>query len=403
MGQPPVACYPEIEAMHIRKQRLLTPGPTPLYPPALHAMMASDVHHRTEDFRKAYRSCLSDLKEVLGTANDVLMFAASGTGAMDAAVSNLLSRGDKVIVCSAGKFGERWVEIAKAYGLDATVLSAPYGKVVAPGEVQAALAREPNIRAVFVQASETSTGAAHDVRGMGLAIAKTNAIFVVDAITGLGTMPLDIDGWGLDILIGGSQKAFMVPPGLTFLSISPKAWRFTESSTLPHYYFNLKKEKKSTEAGEASWTPATSLVLALAEALRYIKQLGMAKLVENAQLLAQATRAAVTRLGLELFAPDSPAASATAVKSPEGMDSSVIVKEFRNRFGAIIANGQGSMKGQIFRIAHLGYFDFADLFAVIAGLEVILNANGFPVNYGTGVAAVQEIYESAAVHQPVTV
>jgi aspartate aminotransferase-like enzyme len=388
--------------MHIRKQRLLTPGPTPLYPPALHAMMASDVHHRTEDFRKAYRSCLADLKEVMGTSNDVLMFAASGTGAMDATVSNLFSKGDKVIVCSAGKFGERWAEIVKAYGLDATVLTAPYGKVITPPQVEGALAQEPAVKGVFVQASETSTGAAHDVRAMGRAIAKTAAIFVVDAITGLGTMPLDIDGCGLDVLIGGSQKAFMVPPGLAFLSISPKAWRLAETSTLPHYYFNLKKEKKSGDAGEASWTPATSLILALAESLRYIKQLGMAKLVENAQLLARATRAAVVKLGLELFAPESPAASATAVKAPAGMDSGVIVKEFRNRFGAVIANGQGSMKGQIFRIAHLGYFDFADLFAVIAGLEVILSANGFPVKYGTGVAAVQEVYEEAAVKQPVT-
>jgi len=383
--------------MYIKKQRLLTPGPTPLYPPALHAMMASDIHHRTEDFRKAYRSCLADLKEVMGTANDILMFAASGTGAMDATVSNLFSKGDKVIVCSAGKFGERWAEIAKAYGLDADVLAVPYGQVVTPQQVETALAKEPATKGVFVQASETSTGAAHDVRAMAAAVSKTPAIFVVDAITGLGTMPLDIDGWGLDVTIGGSQKAFMIPPGLAFLSISPKAWRLAETATLPHYYFNLKKEKKSGDAGESSWTPSTALILALAEALRYVKQIGMAKLVENAQLLAQATRAAVERLGLELFAKGSPGSSVTAVKAPAGMDSGVIVKEFKSRFGAIIANGQGSMKGQIFRIAHLGYFDFADLFAMVAGLEIILNANGYHVQYGTGVAAVEEVYESAAV------
>src|SRR5215469_10694785 len=210
--------------MHIRKQRLLTPGPTPLYPPALHAMMASDVHHRTEDFRKAYRSCLADLKEVMGTSHDILMFCASGTGAMDATVSNLFSRGDKVIVCVAGKFGERWSEIAKAYGLDADVLTVPYGQAVAAGQVEAALERNPNAKGVFVQASETSTGAAHDIRAMAAAVRKTDAIFVIDAITGLGTMPLDIDGWGLDVMIGGSQKAFMIPPGMAFLSISPKAW-----------------------------------------------------------------------------------------------------------------------------------------------------------------------------------
>jgi aspartate aminotransferase-like enzyme len=232
---------------------------------------------------------------------------------------------------------------------------------------------------------------------MAAAVAKTGAIFVVDAITGLGTMPLDIDGWGLDVVIGGSQKAFMIPPGLAFLSVSPKAWGFAETATLPHFYFNLKKEKKSGDAGESSWTPSTALILALAEALRYVKRIGMANLVENAQLLAAATRAAAGALGLELFSPASPGSSVTAVRAPAGMDSGVIVKEFKSRFGAIIANGQGSMKGQIFRIAHLGYFDFADLFAMVAGLEIILNANGYSVKYGTGVAAVQEIYERAAV------
>jgi aspartate aminotransferase-like enzyme len=221
--------------MHIRKQRLLTPGPTPLYPPALHAMMASDIHHRTEEFRNVYKSALADLKEVYGTSNDVLCFAASGTGAMDASVSNLFSAGDKVIVCTAGKFGERWVEIAKAYGLDANVLKAEYGEVVTPDRIEAALKAEPATKGVFIQASETSTGAEHDVETIAAIVKKTDAIFVVDAITGLGTMPLDIDGWGLDVLIGGSQKAFMIPPGLAFISVSPKAWALEASSTLPHY------------------------------------------------------------------------------------------------------------------------------------------------------------------------
>ncbi len=382
--------------MHIKKQRLLTPGPTPLYPPALHAMMASDIHHRTEDFRNVYKSALADLKEVLGTSHDVLIFAASGTGALDGSVSNFFSRGDKAIVCSAGKFGERWVEIAKAYGLDATVLQAEYGDTVSPERLEAALKATPDVKGVFVQASETSTGAAHDVRRMAEAVRKTAAIFVVDGITGIGTMPLDIDGWGIDILIGGSQKAFMIPPGLAFAAISPKAWKLTETATLPHFYFDFKKEKKNADKGESSWTPATSLILALGEALKYVKQLGMPKLVENAQLLAQATRAAAQELGLELFAPGSPGSSVTSIRAPKGMDSGVIVKEFRNRFGAIIANGQGSMKGQIFRIAHLGYFDFADLFAMVAELEIILEANGHPVKFGSGVAAVQKIYMDVA-------
>jgi len=380
--------------MYIRKQRLLTPGPTPLYPPALRAMMASDIHHRTAEFRAIYKAALADLKEVYGTRNDVLCFTSSGTGALDASVSNLFSRGDKAIVCSAGKFGERWVEIAQAYGLDATVLQAPYGDVVTPDRVESALRAEPGIKGVFVQASESSTGAEHDVQAMASLVRDTDAIFVVDAITGLGTMPLDVDGWGLDVVVGGSQKAFMIPPGLAFMSVSPKAWKHSETATLPHYYFDLKKEKKNGDGGESSWTPATSLVLALGEALRYIRQMGMADLVANAQVLARATREACTALGLELFAR-RPASSVTAVKAPAGMDSGVIVKGFKERFGAVITNGQGSMKGQIFRLAHLGYFDITDMFGIIAGLELILRANGHNVELGKGVAAVQRVYEAA--------
>jgi aspartate aminotransferase-like enzyme len=382
--------------MHVRKQRLLTAGPTPLLPRALQAMMGSDIHHRTEDFRKLYQSTLADLKEVIGTSGDVLALVSSGTGAMESAVSNFFSPGDAVVVCSAGKFGERWGEIARAYGLNVTVLEEPYGAAVAPSRVKDALAANRAIRGVFVQASESSTGAAHDVRAMGEAIAKTEAIFVVDAITGLGTMPLDIDAWGLDIVIGGSQKAFMIPPGLAFLSVSPKAWRHNANAKLPRFYFDLKKEKKNADKGESSWTPAISLLMALAESLKYIKEIGMANLVENAQLLARATRAAAVELGLELFAPHSPGSAITSVKAPPGMDSGLIVKEFRRRFNMIINNGQGSMKGQIFRIAHLGYFDFPDLFAVIAALEIILGANGFPVRYGAGVTAVQNVYAEAA-------
>ncbi|MCS7024544.1 MAG: alanine--glyoxylate aminotransferase family protein [Bryobacteraceae bacterium] len=382
--------------MHIKKQRLLTPGPTPLLPRALHAMMASDVHHRTQDFQRIYRQVLADLKVVFGTTNDVLPLVSSGSGAMEAAVSNLFRRGDKVIVCSAGKFGERWVAMTKAFGLDPVVLEAPYGSVVSPERVEEALKAHPETRGVFVQASETSTGAAHDIQNMAAAVRNSEAIFVIDAITGLGTMPLDIDGWGLDVVIGGSQKAFMIPPGLAFLSISKKAWERAASCDLPHFYFDLKKELKSAQNGESSWTPAVSLIISLGEALNYIKELGMNKLIENAQLLARATRAAVVRLGLELFSPASPSASVTAVKAPPGMDSGVIVKAFRNDFGMIIANGQGSMKGQIFRIAHLGYFDFADLFAVIGALEIILHTHGYPVEFGKGVAAVQSVLAEAA-------
>jgi|SRR5579871_3871207 len=387
--------------MYIKKQRLLTPGPTPLLPQALHAMMGSDIHHRTEDFRRIYREVLADLKLVLGTSNDVLALVASGTGAMEASVANFFSAGDRVIVCTAGKFGERWVEMAKAFSLDVVVLEEPYGSAVSARRLTDALQANPGVRGVFVQASETSTGAEHDVRAMAEAIRKTDAIFIVDAITGLGTMPLDIDGWGLDIVIGGSQKAFMIPPGIAFLSVSPKAWALRETAQLPRFYFDLKREKKNAALGESSWTPSTALLLAFAEALKYVKSIGMDKLVANAQMLALATRAAVKALGLELFSPASPCSAVTAIKAPGGIDSGAIVKEYRNRFGSIIANGQGSMKGQIFRIAHLGYFDFADLFAVIAELEIILASQGVAVKFGTGVAAVQNVYADAAIEKEI--
>jgi aspartate aminotransferase-like enzyme len=385
--------------MHIKKQRLLTPGPTPLLPAALQAMMGADIHHRTDDFRKLYKQVLEDLRQVLNTSHDVLVLVASGSGGLEAATQNFFSPGDEVVVCSAGKFGERWIELTRAWGLKATVLTAPYGDAVPPEAVENALARNKNIKGVFVQASETSTGTEHDVKSMGLAIQRTDALFIVDAITGIGTMPLDIDGWGLDVVIGGSQKAFMIPPGLAFLSISPKAWGAAETATGPRYYFDLKREKKSAANGESAWTPNIALLLAFSEALQYIKRLGMDKLVENAQLLARAAREAVKTLGLELFS-SSPASSVTAVRAPAGMDSGVIVKEFRNRFNAIISNGQGSMKGQIFRLAHLGYFDFHDLFAIAAELELILAAHGHPVRFGSAVAAVQNVYAEAALPKP---
>jgi aspartate aminotransferase-like enzyme len=384
--------------MYIKKQRLLTPGPTPLLPSALHAMMGSDIHHRTEDFRNLYKQVLADLKHVFGTSNDLLVLVASGSGALEAAAQNFFSPGDEVLVCSAGKFGERWVEIAKAWGMKATVLAAPYGDAVQPQAVEQALAQNRNFKGVFVQASETSTGTQHDVKSMGLAVKKTDAIFVVDAITGLGTMPLDVDGWGLDVLIGGSQKAFMIPPGLAFLSISNKAWAAADASKNPRYYFDLKRERKNAATGESAWTPNTALMVALAESLKYIRTLGIDKLVENAQLLARATREGCKALGLELFSR-SPGSSVTAVRPPAGMDSGVIVKDFRTRFNAIITNGQGSMKGQIFRLAHLGYFDFHDLFAVMAELEIILTAHGQPVRFGSAVAAAQNVYADVALKE----
>ena len=359
-------------------------------------MMGADIHHRTADFRKLYKQVLADLQLVMGTRNDVLVLVASGSGALEAAASNFLSPGDHVLICSAGKFGERFIGIAKAWGLKATVLTAEYGSAVAPEAVEQALAAHPDLKAVMVQASETSTGSMHDIRRMGLAVKKTPALMIVDAITGLGTMPLDIDEWGLDVVAGGSQKAFMIPPGVAFLSVSPKAWEASATAQLPRFYFDLRKELKNAVNGESAWTPSIAILLALAEALSYVKELGMDQLIANAEFLAHATRKAVTALGLELFS-SAPGNSVTAIKAPPGMDSGVIVKEFRTRFGSIITNGQGSMQGQIFRIAHLGYFDISDCFMLIAQLELILAANGYPVQFGRGVAAAQEVYAAAAI------
>lgn len=382
--------------MHIKKQRLLTRGPTPLYPAARHAMMASDVHHRTQDFVEIQNQALASLKEVLGTSNDVFILVSSGLGGLEASASNFLSTGDKVIICCAGKFGERWVEIAKAYSLNAVVLKSN-GDVFTSERLEAALAENPDAKAVMVQASETSTGAMYDVEAMAAAVKKTDALFIVDATTGIGTMHLDIDGWGIDICVGGSQKSFMIPPGLTFVTVSAKAWKANETATISHFYVDLKKEKKMIDTSEgSSWTPKRSHIIALNAALDYIKQLGMAKLIENSQLLAKATREAAKALGLELFATNVPGNSVTAVKAPAGRDSGVIGKGFRTNFGAIIANGLGTMKGQIFRMAHLGYFDLAEMFAVIAALGLILQANGHKVELGSGVAAVQRVYAEAA-------
>ncbi len=381
--------------MHVKKLRLLTPGPTPLYPPAVRAMAGADIHHRTEEFRRLYKRVLGNLAHFMGTTNDVVLFTASGTGAMEAAVSNLFTPGDKVLVASAGKFGERWVALAKAFGLDVTVLEAPYGDAVSPGRVAEALAGEAGIQGVFTQATESSTGVSHDIQAMAEAVRETDAIFVVDAITGLGTSHIDIDGWGLDVVVGGSQKAVMIPPGLAFAAVSEKAWTRRDGAQGGYFYFDLRKYQQAGEGGESPFTPAVSLLLGLDETLAYIREIGPANLVENAQMLARATREAAVTLGLQPFAKATPAGAVSSICAPEGIDSGEIVKQFRDRFGSIIANGQGSMKGKIFRIAHLGYFDFADLFGVIAGLEIILKSLGHLIELGAGVRAVQQVYTEA--------
>ena len=378
----------------IVKERLFTPGPTPLLMEAqARTLAAANIHHRTEAFRKIMTETLALLKYYYDTQNDVLIFASSGTGAMEGSVSNLLSPGERMLVGTAGKFGERWLGLAQAYGIEAVKVESPYGQPVNIDAVKQKLASEGPFRAVYIQATETSTAVMNDVQALGEAVkAYPETALVVDAITGLGTSDLRIAEWGLDIVIGGSQKAVMIPPGLAFASFSEKAWGLIAKSKLPRYYFDFAKERKNQAKGETAYTPATTLVIGLHAALEYIKKLGRENLIGNAALLAEASRAAAQALGLKLFAESSPANAATAICAPADMDSGAIVKELRNRFGAIIANGQGSMKGQIFRLAHLGYYDIADLFAVFAALEISLLKLGQKVELGSGVRAVQEVY-----------
>lgn len=377
----------------IIKERLFTPGPTPLLLEAQLKALTMTLHHRTAAFKALMQETLESLRYYFHTKNDVVVFASSGTGAMEGAVSNLLSPGERVLIGTAGKFGERWVQLAKAYGIESVVVEAPYGHPVPIEEMKKRLETSGPFRAVFIQATESSTGVRNDVETLGKAVsALPETCFVVDAITGLGTTDILPDEWGIDILIGGSQKATMIPPGLSFASISDKAARTMEKSKLPRYYFDYAKERKSLSKGESSYTPATSLIVCLHGALNYIKELGRENLIANAALMAEATREASLAMGLTNFAVSSPANAVTSINAPAGIESTKVVKEMRSRFGVILTDGQGSMQGHIFRVAHLGYYDFLDLLAILAALEVALLKVGHKVELGSGVRAAQNVY-----------
>jgi aspartate aminotransferase-like enzyme len=388
----------------IRKTRLFTPGPTPLLPAAQFAMAAADIHHRTPEFRALFQKVLAQLKVFVGTRNDVLLLSSSGTGAMEASVSNLTSPSDKVLVLTAGKFGERWTGLSKAFGCEPDVVSAPYGQTFDLAQVRAAL--KPEHRVLYVQATETSTAVRHDVEAIAKLIKEVaqETILVVDGITGLGTTHFDVDGWGIDILIGGSQKAVMIPPGLAYLSVSEKAWAAMEKSKNPRYYFDLRKERKNAVKGESAYTPAVALIAGLGAALDYIAgqaggdlEKGRIALIDNAITNAAATRAGLVTLGFTLFAPTAPAAAATAVAVPEGMDSGAVVKALKAKFALVTANGQGEMQGKIFRVAHLGFFDYLDTIAFLGAMEHIAKDTlGLKVEFGQAVAAAQKVYAERA-------
>ena len=387
----------------LRKNRLFTPGPTPILPAAQTAMASFSMHHRTAEFRALYSRVLADMKDFIGTSNDVLVLASSGTGVMEGSVSNLTSPGDRVLVLTAGKFGERWRDLAEAFGCVVEIVSVPYGGTFVLEEIRQKLT--PEIRAVYVQATESSTGARHDVKGIAKLVREAGAdtLLIIDAITGLGTTHFDVDGWGIDVIIGGSQKALMIPPGLAYCAVSERAWKRMETAKSPRYYFDFRRERKAAAKGESAYTPATSLFAALGAALDFIRQMGDGDLVagrkaliNNAELAAEMTRAGAQALGLKLFAPSAPAAALTAIQSPSGVDSGAIVKQFRESFAAVVANGQSEMKGQLFRIAHLGYYDYLDTVGILAALEhVLASVTGQPVEYGAAVRAAQEVYAKA--------
>lgn len=380
----------------MKKTYLLAPGPTPVPETVSLAMAAPMVHHRTPQFSKIFGEAAEDAKYLFQTQNDVLILAATGTGGMEGCITNLFSPGDKLLVVNAGKFGERWGKLCEAYGMTPVWLNVEWGQAVDPKEVQAVLDQEPDIRGVLVQASETSTAVAHPIEALSkITRQRDDLLLVVDGITGVGVFPLPMDEWGIDAMVTGSQKALQLPPGLTLVALSDKAWKFADQSTCPHFYFDYKKERKNLQNKTSAYTPAVSLVIGLQAVLKSVKEEGLENVHQRHNRLARATRAGAQALGLGLIAPQAPADSLTGVFVPEGIDGAKLVKSLRDDFGVTLAGGQDQWKGKIIRIAHLGYVDTFDTVVAMAALEMALKKFGHPVELGKGVAAAQEILMEA--------
>jgi aspartate aminotransferase-like enzyme len=351
------------------------------------------LHHRAADFIPLFQACRQGLQRIVQTDNPVVIFASSGTGAMDAAVSNLLSPGDHALVVRGGKFGERWAEICQAYGVRTSCIDVEWGRAVDPADVERALDENPDISAVYVQASETSTAVRHPVREIAEIVRRSDdRLMAVDAITAVGVYDIPMDAWGLDAVVSGSQKAFMMPPGLAFLGVSERARRFAERARCPHYYFNLAKELKALPSDQTAWTPAVGLLFGLAEALQIIlEEVGLERTWERTEKLAHATREAMRAIGLELLAPDAPSPACTAVRVPQGVDGPALRKHLRDQLGYTLADGQGALKGKVFRLAHLGYYDRFDTVACIAAIEMALAAVGYVHKVGEGTRTATEL------------
>lgn len=374
------------------KYRMLSPGPTPVPDRVMRAMGQTIIHHRTPAFEKVFERCRSGLKWLLQTHNDVLVLSCSGTGAFEAAMVNFFSPGDEVVCVGGGKFAERWAEMAIGLGLTVTLLDTPWGQAASMSEFRKLLADRPNIKGVFCVACETSTGVRHPYEEMGRLIKNLpNCIFMVDAITALGVWDISPERENIDVLVGGSQKALMLPPGLGILSVSKKAWQRSEQATLPKYYFDLNKERRAHAKNQSAYTPAVSLMIGLAESLAMMQEEGREQIFARHRRLAAGTRAAMGALGLKLFA-EHPADAVTSVVVPDGIREDGIYKGLRDRANLTIAEGQDRLKGKIFRIAHLGYFDELDIFTVLTALEVVLAQEGYQnFKAGSSIAAATEI------------
>src|SRR5438874_4219737 len=379
------------------KRYLFTPGPTPVPPEVLAAMGAPVVHHRSPDFRPIYERCLTRLRDVCRTESDVLLFTASGTGAFESAVVTLVSPGEPHLVVSAGSFGERWIAMTKAYGADVDELRYAWGETPDPDDVRARLAERP-AKAVWVVQSETSTGVVADVQAIAAVAKETGALVVVDAVSSLGAVPCETDAWGLDVVVAGSQKALMTPPGLGLVSVSPAALAKASETSTPRFYFDWERTRKAQETLDAPFTPAVPLVLGLDVALGLILGEGLEAAFHRHVRLGRATRAGIKAMGLELASPDEDrAAVVTTVRAPEDLDVAAFLLDLRDRLGVQLIGGQGAWKGKVFRIGHIGYFDLFDITTALAAVEDGLAAAGVEVERGVAVTEALAAYERVQV------
>lgn len=375
----------------MQKKYLLAPGPTPVPPEALLAMAMPIIHHRAPDFIPVLDSAKKGLQWLYQTKNDVLILCSTGTGGMVGAVNNFLNPGDDVLVINGGKFGERWTKICQAYGMKVEEIPVEWGYAVKAEQVEAALKKNPGIKAVFVQANETSTGVYHDVKSLAAVVKQTDALFVVDAISALVAHDIKTDEWGIDVMIGGSQKGVMLPPGLAFVSVSDKAWKMADAAKTPKFYFNFKKERENLAKNQTNFTSAVTLIIGLNSCIKMLQDEGLDKVFTRHERLARATRAGAAALGLHLFPKENPSNALTAIEAPAGVDGQAIYKNLREKYGITGAGGQDKLKGKIFRIAHLGYADTFDVITALAAIEMVLKGLGYPVKFGSGVGAAQEI------------